>query len=367
MDTYIPDGILPGNILDNQNSEREDIIPTDIADFMTINGISSREYEVTLNKFNPTLQEWEFLCTKKNYIIPTEQVGEQYGAGKYKWNFTYVNENVNGKKQKLTKVFEKTLGSHFDLKHEEYKSKIKETQELKDIERQVKTLQRTKLLEGSDDGMLKMKQTVSILKDLGINIGNQSASTDKTMEILMSMQQQSQAQMQQFLTMMVQMQQAQAQNQAQMIVGMMAPLTGIINSVLTNSQGKENPMGMFNQAFQMVSNIMDKKMEINAPQESTLDKILGVVSESVPLIMSWASQTAEARQKSLTYKMAMGTPEFKQVKNDSELLEKLINKVDEAHGTAVTDAMLKAAEINRPEHLKENYTKFPEQVDSNEE
>lgn len=356
-------------------------VPDEIAAFRAQFGMPSN-FTVTLRKRLPSgsmgiCAPFLRVGTGKLSELTMLDIGQQYGPGDYTLSFTWlVRGGPEGdRRQKQHKSEE----MHFTLEEAQWRpvhDKWKREQQRADLEerithqkRMAEAAEAAKLdaqlaaaPEGKKSGLDEIKAAMDLVRTVQGTLGVGGGKSGLDLEGILKI--------------------------ATVVVPLMKELFGgrdksdDLIKVMLSSQEQSNKMimallmkeggggqmGLLEKAFNTGMNIVSqaagaaRQLGAPEPEESTLDKILGVVDRMGPFILQMATKTAAQRQADPLYRMAANSEPVRALKQDPALQKDLVQALDERYGFQQTEDILKALSeigIKRPPELAGNFKDFP--------
>lgn len=318
-----------------------DAVPAEIDDFIAENGIADHKYTCYVKQYPPegggTPQS---LPWNHNSKYPTAQeLGENFGPGKYLIMFSWRSKDRDGKNQKHTKEYKMILGPQYEEIAME-KAAERMIASKKRLENMATKEQMRSALNGNhpndrprdSSGIDGLKQSLGMLRDLGVPIGgnNQPAQGENmgmVFQMVIGMMQKSSD------NTMAMMMENSKQNNAMMIAMMQ-------NNNNNKPQTHDNA---FQEVTSLMHNMLDMKSILSPEKKSSLDKFYDMMQGIIPGLIA---MTAEKRKEmGNTAKMFPGVPEIGQ---DEQQLKYMVEKLDKAHGPEQTDTILESLGWTRP-------------------
>lgn len=317
--------------------------PPDVDDFLNEAGLTGKAYVCTIKRApKEGSGSKEFLPgSLKGTFLPIEECGKRFGPGQYFYCFAWTTrdpENTH-KQKKIFKEYKIYLGSEWDDIHDEYMSE-KWAKREKDIEQ---SAQRNRLQKASKgispdekqtvDPIEQMKQTMGVLKDLGVPLGgnNMPANTGDSSQMMMFM---------------MQMMQKSSENTMQMFMQMSQQSTSMMIGMMKNNQ-PQGSNDMFKEIINMVTNTVDLKEALNPEKKGMLDKMFELAESVMPAILSLASKPLAERQQSPLVQTIVGSEDFATMAQDPAMKAEMIKKWDASHGVEQTDIILETVGMSR--------------------
>lgn len=331
------------NELDNKDALAQQA-SEEIQEWLSENGLNEKAFTVSVKKTPldggfPAYMSY----VEKNKIPDREFLGREYGPGKYTIGFTYWTPSVQtGKPKRSVKDFTIMLDESWQDIHDAYQTEkwIKNTANMEKLAMRMKMKKIVKS-GGEDDNkkseLESLKDSLSILKSLGVPIGGNLAAPAANSKNDLS-----------FMTLMMesnknmlQMQMENQKNMATMMMGMMQMFAG-----QNKNSGSEQ---MFKEVMGLVMNTVDLKNALTPERKSSLDKVIEMIGEMAPGIVSIYQQKGlEAARKSPLVDAAKNTKQFQDIKNNAVDLEYIVKTMDEKQGPEQTDIFLKTLGLTRP-------------------
>ena len=313
----------------------KDEIPPDIEEFIIENGFKEKKYRCSIKRCPQDGGSYkEFLPGDYTNCYPSiEDIGRKFGAGQYIYMFTYASNDydpVKLKKSQKMKVSEYKvyLGSEWDDLCAQYQAEIyfKNKENLKKLKQKSQTKNYLDDETTKEDPIASMKQTMGLLKDLGVPIGGGNGGSDMNMT--------------QMFMFMMQMQQKSSENMMQMMIASQQNTSNLMQSLISGRPQTTNTMDHFKEMMTMVQGITEVKEIMNPEKRTVVDRIFEMAEGVMPAIMQIASRPPEQRANDPMVGMVKNMGEFKEIDQDPEMRAELIKKWDEAHGEANTDAII---------------------------
>ncbi len=338
--------------------DEDPVLDGDISEFMAANAVPAKKYGVMLKRRREgaAIQNIE---SYRNRIPTLEEIGKQFGPGVYILVFTWTVKGAPGGKGTRAENYEMELPEDpWRRRYVKYQRELLDIQEKEDKER-LKAKKEEATLEGlqknaggGGSSIEELKAMAETLRAIGVPIGG-NVGGGLTLE---------------------------------KIVGYVTLLSPILTPIFQNIFAKDNSAKEMNALLlQMLINknqspendkmkgLIDtlftttqRALALSGPaepKEDIVDKIFGLIETVGPtMLQAIAAKTPEQRKKDPIFNAAAGSAEMKAVKEDPELLEALVNRLDQEYGYQGTDVILKPMEdigIRRPESTFGNKAKYP--------
>lgn len=326
--------------------------PPDVDDFLSEIGLTEKAYVFTIKRApREGSASKEFLPVNlKGTYLPIEDCGKRFGPGKYYYCFSWTGRNPEEPKKplKVFKEYQIYLGSEWDEVYDIYMAE-KYVKGQKNLE----TMAYKKKMQDAAKGILpnettsqavdpveNLKNSMTMLKDLGVPIGGAPATTENSnmqmMGLMMTMQQKASDQAQESNKNTMAMFMTMNQNMMTMMMG-----------VMNNNKPQTND-SVFKEVLNMVNNAVDLKNVLNPAQETMVDKIFGLATSVLPAIIAIAKKPPAAKENDPMLNMIKESDDFAAIRENPEMLKALIKKWDVAHGVEQTNIILESVNLTRP-------------------
>jgi len=339
-DAEIP--VTTDPLINAVDEEMVEAVPAEIEDFVTEHGLNDRKYTCNVKQYPaeggsvPVNLPWNH-----NSKYPTAQeLGENFGPGKYLIMFGWMSKDHAGKNRKHIKEFKMVLGEQWaDIAMEKAAQRMIASRQRMESMANKENLRRS--MNGQspgdnkpmDDGISGLRNSIGVLKDLGVPIGGALTTAPAPTEnmgvifqAILAMQQTSSDNM-----MKMMMQQSQQSNE------MMIALLG------SNNNKPQTHDNAFKEVMNLVQGMTDMKSILSPEKKSSLDRLYDMLEGVLPgLIQMTAQKRAEMGNQ---VKMM---PEVANIGNDSTEREYMVEKFDKRHGQEQTDMMLATFGWDRP-------------------
>jgi hypothetical protein len=364
------DGDLDDTAQVETNTSFDDT-PDEIRDFIATNGIG-KKFQCIIKEMIPGGSPG-ILDTMNNRHPEIEEVGQKWGPGDYLLVFSWSVPKPGGGKEKCMK----NLDLHFPERawreiHEDWllaRSRERAAQKRKDLEvakqeAELRSLETGGKGHDAPDPMEALKKALETAKSLGIPVGG-PAPTEKGGLDLMGIAT--------LLTALKPILEGLfgggKQNDSTILVKAMEAQQAtnmlLMKTLLESRQGgNSSEPNHMDKILDMTMKGMGRVLEMQemmkpAEKETLVDKIFGVVDKFLPNVLELAKLSKEARERDMMYKIASGSKEMKQARENPDVALTLVNKWDEFYGFQTTNDILKVAGIERPPATMENEAKFP--------
>lgn len=348
-----------------------DDTPDEIRDFIATNGIG-KKFQCIIKELIPGGAPG-VLETMNNRHPEIDEVGKKWGPGDYQLVFSWSVPKPGGGKEKCMK----NLDLHFPERawreiHEDWlfaRNEERKAQKRKDLdaakrEAELRALENGGRAPDAPDPMESLKKALETAKSLGIPIGG--PGPEKPGLDLMGLAT--------LLTALKPLLESLfgggKQNDSAILIKAMEAQQAtnmlLMKSLLERpAHGGTSPEAShMDKILDMTMKGMGRVLEMQdmlkpAEKETLIDRIFGVVDKFLPNVLELAKLSKEARERDMMYKIAAGSKEMKQARENPDVALSLVNKWDEHYGFQTTNDILKVAGIERPAATMENMTKFP--------
>jgi hypothetical protein len=309
-------------------------LPPDIQDWMDENNISEKKYTVAIKKrplggggIGTTMPYAE-----KNKMPSTDFIGTHYGPGSYKIcvSFTVPNPET-GKHSRINKEHSLNLGeewedSYNDYWAEKYQEKERRNESVEQKTRMKNAYKGVNNAPKHADSLETIKNSLGVLKDLGVPIGGVKNDSGSDMQIF-------------------QMMQAANDTTMKMMMAMQGQMMGVVTALLSNNKPQDSN-DMFKEILGMVHSTVDLKNALNPEKKGALDKIMEMLEVVLPSFLEIHKQKGmDALKRDPMVKMAKENSTIKGMTTVD--LEYMINTMDEKHGEDDTDTVLSSLGFER--------------------
>jgi hypothetical protein len=315
-------------------------VPEGIDDFLNHHGIKEHVYTCQLKRIPLNGGNAQFLPELYTGSYPSiHDIGKKYGPGKYLWSFNYDMVLDTGRKVKRNKDHEVELGEEFAELHEEYMLELWESKQKRmDKKKQsnaFKMAMRGGVNEPQKDGLDNLKESIGVMKELGMPVGGVPATGDNSG-------------MQQMMMLVMQMQQKSSDNMMTMMVQQNNNMVQLMGSLLGGNRNQPDPSTNFERALGMVQNIMEVKNGLTPERKGAIDKIFDLMEGVLPGLLQMAQQKGiSAAQQNPMVTIAKNSPDYQKIVGDKIELDYFIQKMDAEHGQENTDTILKTLGVDR--------------------
>lgn len=322
------------------------------------------------------LSKRKFACTLRNAVggtnahaggyirgwdrqVPTiDWIAQNYGPGDYSLSFTWRGADPETKK---TRSFIESIYITIDEKYRDQYEKLQMKRQIELAKEKRAMLEKAKIsrsLETTlfDDGRGGNGKELAIsyvneVSELAEKLGWKNSGGNNIGDVLKAcvpfipaivgfLNNQAQAARERderFLTLLVSMS-SQSNNQ----------MLEILKTQSANNDGGH----MMKKMSDMVMSAIDLKEAINPEKQSTIDKIVEIVTSVAPVVLGMATMNKQQRERHPMYGMAKSyvnnSPEFQQMQNDPDVLQGVIQRLDSYYGTEQTNGILSVAGLQRP-------------------
>lgn len=321
--------------------------PKEIEDFIVENGITDKKYTCYVKKF-PTAggSVPQVLPWSENSKYPkAEDLGGQYGPGRYLIMFNWRTKNPEGKMTTTTKEYKMELGEEWEeIAMENAAKRMIESRKRMDSLAQKENLRRAmngqlpgdtsqqqQPRNNNDGGFESLMNSATALRNLGVPIGgNQQDNSTNMIAMFQMMNAQTQKSSEQMMQMMMMIMKS---NSDQMV------------AMMNNKPQTHN--NAFQEVTQLMGNMMDMKAVLSPEKKSSLDRIFDVLEGAVPTLVQM-SQDKRAEMAG-PYK---AMPQVAEIGSEAEQLKYMVEKLDKKHGPDNTDTILDSLGWARPEGMR---------------
>ena len=348
-----PFGAVFGEAPPTPVEDENENIPDEITALFEEQGLNSKWWRCDLKQMEGSEGRAAFVASYEKQYPEIEDVALNYGPGRYLFTF-FWRARVDGKQKNHSRKFFFVVSEAFRERYDEYQfeKRRKRRKVQKDKIKQDKIERELDIdaPEGTVDPMANareyIQQHVETNRMLGLSNQQQQPKTGfdlaKITPIALAA-----------LNFFSQQSEANRQRNDNMMAMMMKMSNDNTNNMiqLVAKQGNPNGADYMKEVREMVMAGIDMKKMMSPPEETVLDKVMGVVEGALPLIASMAVQGKAQREESTQYKMAQqfvgSNPEFQQVINNPAMQEEMINRLDSQYGWDQTDQILEVAGIRR--------------------
>ena len=345
-----------------------DGVPDEVKSFVEANGLGNIGFTCILRHVPKEGSEsaamTAYLKTWTRTIPPIEYIIDNYGPGNYilqfKWEKKVETEDGAFKTRNCMESVPISISDKAmpRFKAAQLRRQLEVSAELRESMRnnKVNNAMQDELVgsmleidnkSSPEDPMKKLRDTIEMLKGLGISVGQQPVVQQPTIQwdkILMVL-----GALVPLGVALIENKKGEAQSGNSMINGLMTMLlaqskeanTQLI-SMLQNNKSQTG-VERANEYLDIIKETLDVKNMLNPPQRTVADRIFDAIEGMVPSILQVAGSVAAARSNpmvSAMQAMATKTPEYKEIKNNPAEVAKLIERMDDYFGWRQTDLCL---------------------------
>jgi len=332
-----------------------DETPPDVEEFLAGLGIEKKQYTCVVTQW-PVEGGGQPI-----YITPTykakypsiDEIGIEFGPGKYTYHFKWRIRNDQGTGYKPTmKTLDIKLGHQWADKHEEYLYQQK-IERRKRLQRMRDNAEADSILYAAEkfnanapqgDGMNevdKLKAYGRTLMELTSLTAPTPAKSDNAMiPMMMQMMQMASNQQQDTMKFMMTLMQANQNSNTQLMTAMIQGNAG----KPVHNQLKE--------VIETVGGIVDMKQMLNPEKETVVDKIFNTVNIVASQIPALIKKSPEEREKDSIMQIARASQEYKDLQNDQAMTDALAAKLDSHYGVEQTNNIMAVMDLDRSPEMK---------------
>lgn len=346
-------------------------VPDEIARFVEDLGLSDK-FRCSVRKRKPGGEGFYNLSDGNNVVPKVEEIGKEYGPGKYTITFTWYPPK--GSPRGGGKVGSQIKEIQLDLPerpwariHRKYVLDQEEADMREENERRLRMQDTAALTHiatrgtAPAGGVESIRDAVSMLKDLGIPVGGVGkpsidfaaiATLAGTLlpAIIPLFQRKDSLSTTDLITLMQNNQQA------------------LIAAMTRRNPLEDNMLNFVNQSIQTAKAVMqlgapgaDRDEEDDKPD--MVERIFNLIQTVGPaVIQAIAQKSPEARQHDFMYRAAVGSQELQTLKENPAALAAVVTRLDEKYGCDATDEILSAFSeigLKRPPETEGNREVYP--------
>jgi len=364
--------VLYGAPAPEQEEDPNENIPDEIAALFDEHGLDAKWYRCDLKKYHSAEGSGAFVAMYDKSYPTIEDVGLNFGPGKYLFTF-FWRKKIDGKNKMQTRKFYFDISEEFRDRYEDYQFE-KQRKRRKERKRKLAMDRETRRMYDDEDDTPASSQSPAkdpmqiaqeyIEQHMRTNqmlFGNSGSQRSPAFEweklvplgmavltFLSNRSDSERSRQDQFMTMMLKMSQDSTSN------------------LLDVVRRSNNPTGleMMKDMKDMIMAGVDIKSALNPEKESVLDRVMGVIEGALPVMAQMMSQPRAQSKQSIPYQMAQSyvqtDKDFQQVLSDPEMREAAIQRMDREFGWEQANYILDVAGIRRSTPNNDPSQRYPE-------
>lgn len=346
-------------------------VPDEIAQFVESLSLGNK-FRCSVRKRKPGGEGYFTMSDSTNVIPTVEQIGCEFGPGKYHITFTwYPPKNGPRGGGKVGSMIKETVVElpeiPWKLRHSKWLDEEEERNLREKNDRRLRLQDEASFTHiatrgtGAPGGVESIREAVSMLKDLGIPVGGVGkpsidfaaiATLAGTLlpAIIPLFQRKDSLSTTDLITLMQNNQQA------------------LIAAMTRRNPLEDNMLNFVNQSIQTAKAVMqlgapgaDRDEEDDKPD--MVERIFNLIQTVGPaVIQAIAQKSPEARQHDIMYRAAVGSQELQTLKENPAALAAVVTRLDEKYGCDATDEILSAFSeigLKRPPETEGNREVYP--------